>query len=61
MDFSVIDVVVLGVTSVASFAFARWASKKRRARKADRNKELAQAELARQSRQVRRAAARKQR
>jgi len=61
MNFSLTDIVVLGVTSVASFAFARWASKKRRARKAELNKKLAQADLAKQSRQVRRAAARKER
>lgn len=60
MDFSLIDVLVLGGSSIASFAFARWASKKRRERKAERNRQLAQADLAKQSRQVRRAAARKQ-
>ena len=60
MDLSLLEVLVLIGSSIASFAFARWASRKRRQRKAERNKQLAQAELAKQSRQVRRAAARKQ-
>jgi len=52
LDFGVVGTIVLIASCIGSFALARFLSRKRRARKAERDRAAA---LASQSRQVRRA------
>ena len=56
MDIGIVGIVIILVSGVGSFALGRWLSTKRRAKK---QAEKRAAELANQSRQVRRARARK--
>jgi len=56
MDFGPVGIFVLVVTSAASFLLARWLSKRRRDSKRERER---QAREASDSRQVRRARARR--
>jgi type II secretory pathway pseudopilin PulG len=58
MDAGLIGLIVAIVSGLASFALGRWWSRKRRAKKAQ---EARAAEYAAQSRQVRRAQARRRR
>ncbi|HSV57969.1 MAG TPA: hypothetical protein VLJ19_03645 [Variovorax sp.] len=56
MDIGIVGIVIILVSGVGSFALGRWLSTKRRAKK---QAEKRAAELANQTRQVRRARERK--